>query len=159
MASERQIAANRLNARKSTGPRSTAGKRRSSRNAYWHGLSSSDCKEEHTASQIEQLVQQIIEVDQVSASLARTIAEEHFALARIARVRAAMVERAGKLAKRVSGPLGELNDMPASSDKDDSMGAIRSALPELVKLERYERRTVSARDGALRSILKEFCRS
>lgn len=39
MASERQIAANRRNAQKSTGPRSAAGKKRASRNAYRHGLS------------------------------------------------------------------------------------------------------------------------
>ena len=38
MASERQIAANRRNARKSTGPRSGAGRKRASRNAYRHGL-------------------------------------------------------------------------------------------------------------------------
>ena len=38
MASERQIAANRLNAQKSTGPRTDAGKRRSRRNAVKHGL-------------------------------------------------------------------------------------------------------------------------
>ena len=39
MATERQIAANRLNAGKSTGPRSKAAKKRASRNAYRHGLS------------------------------------------------------------------------------------------------------------------------
>lgn len=38
MASERQIAANRLNAQKSTGPKTEAGKRRSRRNAFKHGL-------------------------------------------------------------------------------------------------------------------------
>jgi hypothetical protein len=38
MASERQIAANRRNAQKSSGPRSVAGKTRASRNAYRHGL-------------------------------------------------------------------------------------------------------------------------
>ncbi len=38
MASERQIAANRQNAQKSTGPRTCAGKRRSRRNALRHGL-------------------------------------------------------------------------------------------------------------------------
>ena len=38
MASERQITANRRNARKSTGPRSGAGRKRASRNAYRHGL-------------------------------------------------------------------------------------------------------------------------
>jgi hypothetical protein len=38
MASARQIAANRLNAQKSTGPRTGAGKQRSRRNAFRHGL-------------------------------------------------------------------------------------------------------------------------
>ena len=38
MATDKQIAANRLNAKNSTGPRSDAGKRRSRRNAIRHGL-------------------------------------------------------------------------------------------------------------------------
>jgi hypothetical protein len=38
MASARQVAANRRNAQKSTGPRTEAGKRRASRNACRHGL-------------------------------------------------------------------------------------------------------------------------
>jgi hypothetical protein len=36
---EKQIAANRANAKKSTGPKTAVGKLRSSRNAYRHGLS------------------------------------------------------------------------------------------------------------------------
>ena len=39
MASEKQIAANRANAEKSTGPRTPAGRAKSSRNAYRYGLS------------------------------------------------------------------------------------------------------------------------
>jgi hypothetical protein len=39
MATERQKAANRRNARKSTGPRWNGGKRRASRNSFRHGLS------------------------------------------------------------------------------------------------------------------------
>jgi hypothetical protein len=39
MASDKQIAANRANAKRSTGPKTAAGKLRSSRNAYRHGLS------------------------------------------------------------------------------------------------------------------------
>ena len=38
MATERQIAANRKNAQRSTGPRSSRGKKRASRNARRHGL-------------------------------------------------------------------------------------------------------------------------
>ncbi len=39
MASEKQIAANRRNATRSTGPRTASGKSTSSRNAFRHGLS------------------------------------------------------------------------------------------------------------------------
>jgi hypothetical protein len=39
MASEKQIAANRANAKRSTGPKTAVGKMRSSRNAFRHGLS------------------------------------------------------------------------------------------------------------------------
>jgi hypothetical protein len=39
MATEKQIAANRANAKRSTGPKTLAGKLKSSRNAYRHGLS------------------------------------------------------------------------------------------------------------------------
>jgi hypothetical protein len=39
MATERQIAANRANAQRSTGPKTAAGKMKSSRNAFRHGLS------------------------------------------------------------------------------------------------------------------------
>ena len=40
MATPRQIAANRANARRSTGPRTAAGRAKSGTNARWHGISS-----------------------------------------------------------------------------------------------------------------------
>jgi hypothetical protein len=39
MATEKQIAANRANAKRSTGPKTAAGRKKSSRNAHRHGLS------------------------------------------------------------------------------------------------------------------------
>jgi hypothetical protein len=39
MATEKQIAANRANAKKNTGPKTAAGRAKSGRNAYRHGLS------------------------------------------------------------------------------------------------------------------------
>ena len=55
MASDRQIAANRRNARKSTGPRSGAGRKRASRNAYRHGLTLSIVSIKEYAKQLETL--------------------------------------------------------------------------------------------------------
>ena len=59
MASEGQLAANRRNARKSTGPRSGAGKTRASRNAYRHGLTLSITSTAEYAKQLETLVRKI----------------------------------------------------------------------------------------------------
>lgn len=59
MASERQIAANRRNARKSTGPRSTAGKNRASRNAYRHGLTVNITSTAALTEQLDKLVREI----------------------------------------------------------------------------------------------------
>src|SRR5262245_18861999 len=47
MASEKQVAANRQNAKNSTGPRTEAGKRRSRRNALRHGLTAETVIEVH----------------------------------------------------------------------------------------------------------------
>ena len=58
MASERQIAANRANAQKSTGPRSCAGKKRVSRNAFRHGLSVGFVSSAVLAEKTEQLARQ-----------------------------------------------------------------------------------------------------
>jgi hypothetical protein len=59
MVSERQIAANRRNAQKSTGPRSVAGKRRASRNAYRHGLAAGVGQAGKFSAQIETLAHEI----------------------------------------------------------------------------------------------------
>jgi hypothetical protein len=104
--SERQIAANRLNARKSTGPRSRAGKQRASRNAYRHGLSLSVNSNERVAKQIDELARQIVgdDEDAVCLQLARSVAEAQFALARIRQTKVALIERIRALGAFESGP-------------------------------------------------------
>ena len=59
MATERQIAANRRNAGKSTGPRSGAAKKRASRNAYRHGLSLSLTSSAAIAKRLDALARKI----------------------------------------------------------------------------------------------------
>ncbi len=60
MANEQQIAANRRNAQKSTGPRSDAGKKRASGNAYRHGLAAGVGHSGKCAVQIETVALAII---------------------------------------------------------------------------------------------------
>ena len=75
MASERQIAANRANARRSTGPKTKAGKVKSNRNSLKHGLSGSKNRSSP---------------NQKTGPFA-TITETQLTLARIRRVRVELV--------------------------------------------------------------------
>ena len=96
MASERQIAANRRNARKSTGPRSGAGRKRASRNAYRHGLTLSITSTAAYAKQLDKLVRKIAgdTEDAIMLERARAIAQAELELARVRRAKVALIERA-----------------------------------------------------------------
>src|SRR5207342_498189 len=92
MATERQIAANRRNAVNSTGPRSSAGKRRARRSSYRHGLSvaAAGCPE-----QVERLAREIAGAgaDATVLEQARSIAQAQLDLTQIRRVRTSLIQR------------------------------------------------------------------
>jgi len=191
MASERQIAANRLNARKSTGPRSRAGKRRASRNAYRHGLASSRKPDAATARKLDQLARQIAgdSNSEIILELARSAAEAELDLARVRLASVALINRVSafgaidpfsdELAKdkakwqrlraelrhfkaRLSGaaPQSPVQDFIDSAENmptqqpERTVEAVRRALPELVKLDRYQVRAASRRNRAIKEIIK-----
>ena len=92
MASERQIAANRRNAQKSTGPRSVEGKKRVSRNAYRHGLAAGVWHSGKSVAEIDALASDIAAAatgsvvaaaDAEILAFARTAAQAELDLARI----------------------------------------------------------------------------
>jgi hypothetical protein len=60
MASEKQIAANRANAQRSTGPRTALGKMKSSRNAYRHGLSGPLPFDPMTSAKVDAIAQALV---------------------------------------------------------------------------------------------------
>jgi hypothetical protein len=182
MATERQIAANRRNAGKSTGPRSRAGKNRAQHNAYRHGLTRGLISSAAVAKQVEKLARKIAgnSKDPVVLEHARDAAYAEIDLARVRRVRVALIERAAALGSRETPELfksvrevsrylesterGETPSLPERDDPlatgpshefDRSAEAIRRALPELVKLDRYESRAAARRDGAVRHIIKD----
>ena len=172
MASERQLAANRRNARKSTGPRSGAGKTRASRNAYRHGLTLSITSTAEYAKQLETLVRKIAgDKDPVKLERARAIAQADLELTQVRRAKVALIERASAFGEldpprpTVSQMIRLLNAFqrgrlidPKPIDASATMPpqepdrwaeAIRRVLPELCKLERYERRAAARRDRAV----------
>ena len=91
MASDRQIAANRRNARRSTGPRSAAGRRRSSRNSFRHGLAARVTTSAKRTQYIERLARKIAGAspDILTLESARTFAQTEFELAQIRRAKVA----------------------------------------------------------------------
>jgi hypothetical protein len=179
MTSERQIAANRRNARRSTGPRSGAGRKRSGWNSFRHGLAAAATATAERSKHIERLARNIAgaSTDAVTLECARTIAEAEFDLAQIRRVQVELTSRVmafGELetpaAFRSLGEIkqffSELNrgelilpervEAPAmpTTEPERTAEAIRRALPELIMLDRYERRAAGRRARALRSLLE-----
>jgi hypothetical protein len=171
MASERQIAANRRNARKSTGPRSGDGRKRASRNAYRHGLTLSISSTAPFAKQLNKLVRKIVgdTKDEIVLERARVVAQAELELARVRRAKIALIERASafgeldppqlsasRLIRHLNALLGGRETKPIdasaampSHEPERSAEAVRRVLPELHKLDRYERRAAAQRDRAI----------
>jgi hypothetical protein len=182
MASERQIAANRRNARNSAGPRSTSGKKRASQNAFRHGLTKPISSAEFDR-EVETLARQIAgdTEDKITTERARDAAAAVLELARVQRVKVALIERVAALGRFVvpsifQSPKDELAaimlhfwgvrlwktrpklavdplpEMPAQ-EPERTAEAVRRILPELIRLHRYESRAVTRRDQAIRAIV------
>jgi hypothetical protein len=177
MASERQIAANRRNAQKSTGPRTKSGKARASGNAYRHGLRSRPLISESRTREIEELARKIAaqSTSPIVLEWARTAAEAELDLARMRRIRAILIEQATRPSKRSQRlPLSSVTETrllhrwrksssvpPADANSaaslpltepDRTVAGMRQLLPQLQIIARYEQRAWSRREKNLRSI-------
>jgi hypothetical protein len=125
MASEKQLAANRANAKKSTGPRTAAGRAKSSRNAYRHGLSLPMQPDPQAAEALAKAIAGET-AGEVELRAARTLAEAQLELKRI---------RATRVAAIATGLEHMFNPR---------------ALARLCPLSRYERQATSRRKAARR---------
>jgi hypothetical protein len=85
MATDKQIAANRANCKRSTGPKTAAGQSKSSRNAFRHGLSLPLSADPQTRAKIEALAEAVVGDTATAEQLgaARVFAAVHLELTRI----------------------------------------------------------------------------
>jgi hypothetical protein len=114
MATEKQIAANWRNARKSTGPRSRAGKKRASGNSYRHGLSYGVAGAAAFAEHVDALAQKIAGrgADDITLEMARAIARAELDLVQIRRVKVALIARMSEFGElEVPNPLRTCRDV------------------------------------------------
>lgn len=176
MTTANQIAANRMNARASTGPKTAAGKARAARNSCRHGLSLPVLQDPVLCKQAEPLATQIAlpsEAREIRI-LARRVAEAQIDLMRIRLARDSAVSR---FLTDVAPPSLELNfwdltwivkesasleysppkiaqtlEWPFAEGDERLTMTIMGLLKTLCALNRYERRTLSRRKFALREL-------
>lgn len=134
MTTDRRTAANRKNAKKSTGPRSQAGREKSRCNAFRHGLAIAIGSDPSYSAEIETVASAIGRGRQTVGEFARRFAEAEIDLLRIRKMRAAQFS-----------PV--VGDPDAGSDDHAKLDE------NLRRLERYERRAYSRRKRALQAML------
>ncbi|MCP4989406.1 MAG: hypothetical protein GY928_26110, partial [Colwellia sp.] len=104
MATQKQINANRRNAKKSTGPRTPEGKRRVSKNALKHGFTAADVVlPSEDPAEFERLRDGFVEAldprDEVELALVRQMASAEWRLRRVDRIETATVRHCIRLRK------------------------------------------------------------
>jgi hypothetical protein len=141
--SAKRLAANRANARKSTGPRTAAGKARVGRNAVRHGLTAKQCFDPASARTIDRIGQLLAPgAAGEEADLAYEIAgmEVQINRARVARLRLFREPEARNMG-------------PVVADPERAEARITQMLGELEAIKRHENRARRARQREIKALV------
>src|SRR5215831_3580628 len=130
MASEKQLRANRENAKRSSGPKTAAGRLKSSRNALRHGLSLPLTADPAASMKARQLAQMLVPkgADDMQVVTAVEVAQAHVQMLRVAAVRSELVANT------------------------DFASANLKQVRRIAALDRYERQALTRRRQAARKL-------
>jgi hypothetical protein len=171
MTSRERIAASRRNARGSRGPRTAAGKSRVAHNALRHGLYAIKLRDPALASRIEAVAMKLCAGDAspLLREQAMIIAENHVLLERVRAARLDAIERRLRAARTADEDASAPSaDPPVHADRLGELppvapgvefNAIMEAMPEIERLERFERRAWRDRSRAMRAFISVKARS
>jgi hypothetical protein len=144
--SQARAEANRANAKRSTGPKTAAGKARASKNALRHGLGAA-VPEAGDPKEVLDLAARLCGGSDLSVA-ARNAAETELHLSRIRTIKRGVLEAAIRRAQSEF-----LQDQSLKSD-DVLARALAECADELLKLDGYERKARSRRKRAFRALFE-----
>ena len=138
MATDQQIAANRLNARKSTGPRTEAGKNRTRLNAVKHGLTGhlvamTEPEQQAHDTFVTGIIESLRPADPLEHQLAHSIAEGYWRLNRVSAIENSIF---------AVDAYNQALDNPTESGDTDVDDALAPALAFVTHPERFQLLTV-----------------